>query len=145
MKKIIVGQDERVSRFVADCIGTKGNFGSCSTIGVERNGELLGGVVYENYNGQNVCMHVGAITKNWISREFLWFCFYYPFEQLKVKRITGFVDDSNKEAIAFDEHIGFKLETKLKDAGKTGDLLVYVMRKEDCRYLGNRNDIQANS
>lgn len=135
MRKIITGQDDRVAEFVAERIGMRGKFGSCATIGLEQNDSLIAGVVYSDYNGSNVSMHVGAIGKRWMTREYLWFCFYYPFEQMKVKRITGVVDEGNQQARQFDEHLGFKLETRLKDAGRSGDLLIYRMLKEDCRFL----------
>jgi RimJ/RimL family protein N-acetyltransferase len=61
--------------------------------------------------------------------------FDYPFNQAKVKRITGLVGEGNIEARKFDEHIGFKLEARLAGAHPTGDLLIYVMRREDCRFL----------
>lgn len=135
MKKIITGEDERVAAFVADRIGMRGAFGSCASIGLEEDGQLIAGVVYTDYNGSNVAMHVGAIGRRWMTREFLWFCFYYPFEQMKVKRITGVVDDSNHAAKAFDENLGFALEATLENAGRSGNLLIYRMLKEDCRFL----------
>jgi RimJ/RimL family protein N-acetyltransferase len=55
--------------------------------------------------------------------------------QLGVKRITGIVAESNLAARKFDEHIGFVLETRLKDAHPQGDLLIYVMTPDQCRWL----------
>lgn len=135
MKTIIVHQDSRVSRFVASRIGMNGAFGSCSTIGVEQDDELIAGAVYEQYNGRNVFMHVAGIGRTWMNREILWFSFYYPFEQLKANRITLVIDDSNKDSINLARHLGFTLETKLHDAGRSGDLLIYRMLKEECRFL----------
>jgi hypothetical protein len=34
--------------------------------------------------------------------------------------------------------LGFTLETRLKDAAPSGDMLVYVMRREDCKWLNLR-------
>jgi RimJ/RimL family protein N-acetyltransferase len=82
-------------------------------IGVERNKKLIAGVAFESYNGANINMHVLSIDKNWINKEFLWMCFDYPFNQLKVNRITGVVAETNLAARRFDEHVGFKLETTL--------------------------------
>lgn len=70
-----------------------------------------------------------------MTREYLWACFDYPFNQAKVHRITGLVGEGNHLARKFDEHLGFKLETRLKGAHPTGDLLVYVMRREQCKWL----------
>lgn len=104
-------------------------------IGWERDGQIVAGVAYTDYNGVNVCMHVAADGKDWLRREFLWTCFDYPFNQLKVKRITGLVGEGNAQARKFDEHIGFTLETTLAGAHPTGDLLVYRMLRSECRWL----------
>lgn len=135
MKKIITGQDDRVAAFVAEHIGMTGKFGSCASIGLEEDGELIAGVIYTDYNGSNVCMHIAAIGKRWCTREFLWFCSYYPFEQIGVKRVTGIVDESNRASINWGEKLGFTFEARLKDAGAHGDLLVYRLFKKDCRFL----------
>jgi hypothetical protein len=101
---------------------------------------MAAGVVYDQYNGANICMHVFSDkSKRWMRREYLWYCFYYPFVQLGVRRVTGLVPESNKEAIAFDCHLGFEYETSLKGAHPDGDLLVFVMRKDKCKWLGVRN------
>ena len=99
-------------------------------------GELLAGVLYEDYNGANLLTHIAATTSgHWMTREYLWFIFYYPFVQLNCKRITSIVASSNQKSARFVEHLGFKLEATLKDAHPGGDLLVYVMHKIDCRWL----------
>ncbi len=113
----------------------------CGTaIGLEKHGRLVAGVLFDNFNGANVNMHVASDgSKNWMSREYLWYCFHYPFRQLGVKRITGVVAESNKAAQSFDEHIGFELETRLKDAAPDGDLLIYVMTPDKCRWLERKS------
>lgn len=93
-------------------------------------------MLFDNFNGANVNMHVASDgSKNWMNREYLWYCFHYPFNQLRVKRITGLVAESNHAARKFDEHIGFELETRLKDAAPDGDLLIYRMTPDTCRWL----------
>ena len=60
----------------------------------------------------------------------------YPFNELKVNRVTGMIPCTNKASIRFVEKLGAELETTLKDAHPKGDLLVYRMIKKDCKYLG---------
>jgi len=134
--KQIVCDSERVNAFVADRMGITG-WSNAVGIGLEEDGELIAGVTFDYYNGASICMHVAAVEgKRWMTREYLWFCFHYPFEQLKVKRITGLVPESNLAARKFDEHLGFKLEARMKEAAPDGDVLVYAMFKDDCKYLG---------
>ena len=41
----------------------------------------------------------------------------------------------NLRAISVNEKLGWRRETVLKDYFKDGDGIVYIMRKEDCRWL----------
>lgn len=138
MSAVIVSDPARVWAFVnqytpvAIMSGMKG-------LGLEREGELVAGVLYEGYNGHNVWMHVAAEpSKRWLNREYLRYCFYYPFVEMGVKRLTGYVEASNHEARRFDEHLGFKQEAIMSGAASDGgDVILYVMRREHCRYLEN--------
>lgn len=133
MKTVVTGQ--HVVEWVASRTGEFGSYGAAVGIGLEDK-QLIAGVVFNDYNGANICMHVASDhSKRWMTKEYLWFVFYYAFEQAKVKRITGLVPESNEAAIKFDLHIGFSEETRLKDAHPDGDLIVLVMRKENCRWL----------
>lgn len=112
------------------------HYGTSVGLGWKRNGEIVCGVVYTDYSGTNINMHTASDgTKRWLTREFLRVVFDYPFNQLKVKRVTALVPQGNFAARKFDEHLGFIKEATLADAEPTGDLIVYVMRKENCRWL----------
>ena len=103
-------------------------------IGLERNGELVAGVIYEGFNGRNVWMHV-AITGQF-TREYLRYVFHYPFIELGCDRVSGYVEASNTAARRFDEHLGFVPEARLKGAAADGgDVILYVMKKKGCRYV----------
>lgn len=80
-------------------------------------------------------MHVAGEGKRWMTKEYLRVCFDYPLNQLKVKKILGLVDSTNMDARKFDEHLGFELEACIKGAGPKGDLLIYSMTAEQCRFL----------
>lgn len=134
MSHVVTGQ--RVIDWVTDFAPEFGNYGAAVGIGLEKGGDLIAGVVFNEYNGPNINMHVAAMPgSRWLDREYLWYCFYYPFEQLKVKRVTGLVGEGNAKSRRFTEHLGFELEAKLKDAHPTGAMLVYVLRRENCKWL----------
>jgi RimJ/RimL family protein N-acetyltransferase len=133
---IVCDQPERVGRWVCERAGGSWVPGRGTAIGLERNGRLVAGVIFDDFNGANINMHVASDgSRGWLNREYLWFCFYYPFVQLGVKRITGIVPECNEAAARFDEHIGFELEARLKDAHPDGDLLIYKMTSDKCRWL----------
>jgi RimJ/RimL family protein N-acetyltransferase len=109
--------------------------GSGAGIGLEQDGRLIAGVLYDNYNGRSIAMHVAAEGGDWMTREYLRVCFDYPFRQLGVCKIIGLVDSTNTAARRFDEHLGFVLEHTIIDAGRKGDLCIYSMTPEQCRFL----------
>lgn len=109
-----------------------------AAIGLERDGKLIAGVVYQDYNGVNIAMHVAAEGKNWLCREYLWFCFYYPFVQLGVKRVTGMTAGNNEIALRFQLNLGFEREFTMKDAHPDGDLVILKMTRDKCKWLNLR-------
>ena len=110
--------------------------GGMKGLGLERDGELIAGVLYEGFNGVNCWMHVATTpAKKW-TLEYLRYCFYYPFVEVGLQRVSGAVEASNLAARRFDEHLGFKQEAVLHGAASDGgDVILYVMRREDCRYV----------
>lgn len=135
MTERIVLNTARVFAFVSERVPLQ-PVGGMQGIGFERDGELIAGVLYEGYNPHNVWMHVAAKPGSlWAKRKFLDFVFAYPFRQLGVDRVSGYVNASNQEARRLDEHLGFKQEATLSGAAPDGgDVVIYVMWKKDCRY-----------
>jgi RimJ/RimL family protein N-acetyltransferase len=131
---------DSVVQWVAERTGEHGNYGAAVGIGWEEGGKLRAGVVYSDFNGVNLCMHVASDgTKRWLRREYLRACFDYPFNVAGVRRVTGLVGEGNAEARKFDEHLGFKLETVLWGAHPTGNMMVYVMWRDMCRWLEDKH------
>lgn len=134
MTRFVVN-DRRTVDFVTKANGI-GDGNVNYSIGVERNGEVVAGILYCDNNGTSVCMHVASKPGvNWVTRAFLKLVFGFAFNGLGVKRITGFVPETNAKARKFDEHLGFKLEVVLRDIYADGGLCIYAMRKEDCRFV----------
>lgn len=131
---IILGRG--VVEWVAKRTNEFGRFGTDIGIGWAKAGELVAGVAYADWNGPNVVCHIASDgSRRWLTREYLWTIFDYPFRQLKVRRITVCVGEGNSASRRFVEHLGFRLEATLRAAHPTGDLLVYVMMKEWCRWI----------
>lgn len=109
-----------------------------SGIGKMVGGVLVAGVLYEDFNGANVFCHIRG-SGRWACPAFLGLIFDYPFKQIKAKRITVTVDDDNVNSIRLVEKMGFALESRMKQANpRGGDVLVYRMFKDDCKYLRGR-------
>jgi RimJ/RimL family protein N-acetyltransferase len=132
----IIYDPQRVWQFVNDRAGAP-RVDGMQGIGLERDGELIAGVLYEGFTGHNIWMHVAAEPGGrWLNRAYLKTCFAYPFLQLGCRRISGWVEASNLEARRFDEHLGFRSEAALEGAARDGgDVIVYVMWRDECRFL----------
>jgi RimJ/RimL family protein N-acetyltransferase len=127
---------DRVHAFVAERTPINRVSGA-QAIGLEKDGELIAGAVYEGFNGHNVWVHLaGTPGRRWMTRQFLYAGFAYPFIQLGCSRISGYVEAWNMDARRLDEHFGYKQEAVLRGAASDGgDVILYVMRREDCRYV----------
>jgi len=140
--RLVLDQHERVAKWVAEQTDCSDHaWAGYVCLGMEdATGELVAGIVLESYNGVNANVHIAGIGKNWMSKNMLLTFFIYTFNHLKLIRLTGLVAASNKTALDFDYHVGFKHEATLKDAAVDGDMEVLVMRREDCRFLRYLND-----
>lgn len=96
----------------------------------------VAGVAYTDFNGASISMHVGATVRTWPTADFLWMCFDYPFNQLRCNVVVGVVGEGNERARRLDEHLGFVLQGRIPNGHLTGDLLIYAMTRQQCRYLG---------
>jgi RimJ/RimL family protein N-acetyltransferase len=99
-------------------------------------GELVGGVVFHNFTGRDVHVHVAGLGPHWLTRRFLGECFRYVFFQLGCRRCTGLVARSNLAAQRFDLGLGFKYEGVLRAyLPEDEDCYIYGMLREECRWL----------
>lgn len=114
-----------------DYIGWSGPY---VAIGYERQGELVGGVVFTQYTVTNIT--ITTVLDAPLSRKFLRAIYYYPFLQLKVKRITALIDKRNTASRELVEHDGYVKEGCLREASPNGDdVIVYGLLRKDCRWI----------
>lgn len=126
---------EIVGPWVASRTGGTWSPGRGTAIGkLDDQGKLIAGVLYEDWNGANIVCHIAG-EGNWASRQFLNVIFDYPFNQLKVRRITVPVGSTNIKSIHLVTRMGFALESTLAQAIPGGDLLLYRMFRSECQYL----------
>jgi len=134
---LVIGPE--VVSWVAKRTNEYGNFGTDVGIGWQKNGELVAGVAYANWNGVNVECHIASDgSRKWLTRQYLWTIFDYPFNQMGAKRITTCVGEGNLDSTRFTQHLGFTIEARLKGAHPTGDLLIFRLLRHDCRWIRMR-------
>jgi RimJ/RimL family protein N-acetyltransferase len=134
--RIVIRESDRVGSWVCERTGGVWSPVDAYAIGLERDGALVAGVVYDHYNGASVCMHVASDgSRRWLNRQYLHFCFDYAFNRLSVKKVVGVVPSDNPAALNFDLHLGFTEEARLKGAHPNGDLIFLTMTRPQCRWL----------
>lgn len=130
---MIVFDADRIGPWVCDRTGGLFEPSTSSAIGMEEDGAITAGVLFDMFNGRSICMHV-ALEKP-VSRRFTRMCFDYAFNQLKVHKVMGLVDSTNDKALRFDRLLGFVEEARIEGAGKTGDLIILTMTRPQCRWI----------
>jgi RimJ/RimL family protein N-acetyltransferase len=136
---LVVGKE--VVSWIARRTNEFGSFGTETGIGWVKSGEIVAGVAYADWNGPNVVCHIASDeSRKWLTREYLWTIFDYPFNQLKCDRITVCVGEGNTDSTRFVKHLGFTLEAELEGAHPTGALLIFRLFRQDCRFIRMRNE-----
>jgi hypothetical protein len=123
---LVYDQDVRVSDWVAQQLGYAEGPPVSATIGFERNGELVAGVLLDNYTGTNIFAHIAA-TAAVIPVEFLVAVARYVFVQCRARRMTFLVNDDNTEALQLVQDLGAEEEARLRMGHPRGDQLVFVL------------------
>ncbi len=96
----------------------------------------MASVIYDNYNGASIMAHI--VVEGRLTRAFLWAIFDYPYRVCSVEKIICPVEATNLRSRKLAENMDFAIEARLTDCHPNGDLLLYTLRKADCRFLTGR-------
>lgn len=127
---------ERVGKWVADRVEQSTGWGGFFAMGAERHGELVAGIVMNNYNGVNATCHIAIAKPGKDMIELLRAFAHYAFRQCRLKRLTGMVPASKPDVLKFDLNIGWQEEFVMQDAAQDGGPLhILKMTPDTCRWL----------
>lgn len=104
-------------------------------LGLVRDGVPLAGVVFEDYTGSAVSLHVVIEDKHVPVRQLFIAVAEYAFNQLGVKKVLGLVPSTNLAALSLDIRLGFEPEAVIKDVYPDADLVVLSLPRDKCRWL----------
>lgn len=137
MIALLYGKDAKVRQWVCDQLEAPSFNESATSIGILRNGELIAGIVYNNYiPGRTIEMSIASTHPKWCARKILNSLFAYPFLQLGVKRVQATSSIHNHHAHNFLERLGFQKEGVLRELYYGGgDAVLYSMLKHECKWL----------
>lgn len=121
--------DNRVLAFVSERCGV--NFlPPVTCMGVERNGEIVGGVVFNFFESADV--HISVAGTGW-TRGFLAEVGHYVFDILKSERMTALTEQPAVVRLA--ERLGGQVEGLMRNHyGKDRDAFVVGILKDDWKY-----------
>lgn len=104
-------------------------------IGLERDGEVVAGVVLEDFTGVAASLHVAIDNPHIPVRKLLVATAGYCFNQLKLDKVIGVVPSSNAAALKFDYGIGFRPEAIIKGVYPGADMVIMSMTREQCSFI----------
>jgi len=114
--------------------GGERGFGECVAMGVIDGDELLGAVIYHNYNPESGVIEIsGASTHSrWLTRGVLWAMYNYPFNEIGCQMVVQRSSEKNRmwngrglQRIL--KNLGF-VETRIKRGrGRNEDELIYTL------------------
>lgn len=108
-----------------------------SAIGWESAGRLVAGASFRDWNGVSIEGQIAADRP--LTRGLLFAIFDYPFRQLGARKIVATTSADHIRSIRLLRRLGFVEEACLRDAAPGGDLIIYTMRREACRFLGDHH------
>ena len=132
----VYGKDAEITNWVESQLRGTVSLRSGVAIGLQKDGELIAGCVYDNFRTHDIEMTFAASTPKWATPSNIGVFFVYPFVQLKLARVTAIAAKANKRARKMLERLGFQLEGVAR-RGMDGkkDACIYGMLASECKWL----------
>lgn len=132
-RSVIIVNDPAYGQRIANLSGARYDSRDMNIARV-KNDEFMGGVLYQEYNGHSVWMHMAG-NKGWVSREMIVAAFHFPFVTLGCKKVFGRVPEWKLDALRYNLRNGFKVETLVEDVYKEGGVFLISMTRDECRWV----------
>lgn len=94
-----------------------------------------GGVLYTAFTGASISLHVYGRNANWMTHDFLWAAFDYPFNQLGCGRVFSLIESANEPALRFALKLGYSIGATLPRMFASGAGVIVCMERDDCPWL----------
>lgn len=128
---------DAVKRFVSERLQGLAVREPAQGIGYARDGHVVAGILYEDWNGASVVCHMAASGR--FTREFLRIASDYAFRQLGVHKIIAPVFSDNIRMRNVAHKMGFVPEGRLEGCATDGfGIILFTMTAEQCPFLGER-------
>lgn len=101
---LVFGQDDRIIAYLESRLDTKLT-PPFTTVGIEKDGEITGGWLFNDYNGHNIEISVALDTQ--LTRGMIRAIKDYLFNQMKVRVVSARCRDSNLVSQNLMARLGF--------------------------------------
>ncbi len=129
---LVFNAKDRVASWVSGQVGQQSSWGDYYAMGVEHEGEIVAGILFNGLTDTNVYTHMAVSKPTRELPHLLDHAFVYAFNLCKVRRVTATVEANNAKALRLDLHVGFVRECVLRQAGSGGqDLEILVLWPEN--------------
>lgn len=138
---ILYGCDANVARWVAARIphvGENADFGPMAALGVVRNGQIAGGVVFHEWQPDYCTIQVSCAADDprWATRRTIAELLRYPFRQLGASLVWAAIPARLTRPSRFIEGIGFQREPTLRDRfGAGNDAAMFSLSRAEWRAM----------
>lgn len=138
---LIYGRDEEVAAWAAQRLNRPGMarltapfVRPFTAIGVERDGEIVGALVFNVFTGPDI--EVTLVGDRIWTRAIIRAASHYVFRQLKCVRLTVTIQAANDWHERIAERLGFVREGVVRDKFGIGqDGILMGMLREECRWI----------
>ena len=106
-------------------------------------GHIMGGFAFQNFTGRNgsIVAHMAGVDPRWCSRDLLWMCFDYCFNQLGVHKILATIPEHCSEALRQDLRAGYTREATIAHVFPDGvAMTILSMTRDQCRWLSMKQN-----
>lgn len=133
-RSVIVLNDPDHGRMVANIANTVYQPGD-KVLARTVDDQFVGGVLYQEYTGRSVWMHMGSVKKGWCTREMLISIFHFPFVGLRCYKLFAKVPEWKMDALRYNLRVGFKVETFVEDVYNEGGVFLISMTRPECKWV----------
>ncbi len=134
MRKVTTNNQDFLKSWISERLGGDAPQ-ETQCIGQEIDGEVKAVAGYAAFKGKSCNFSLAGDGNNWINKDFLWAIFDYPFNKLDLKVIIATIAGNNDKSLKLSRHLGFQEIANIADAHPKGDLVIMVMRRENCKWL----------
>lgn len=127
---------EAVSRSICEQRPFINGYDNC--IAITHRGKIAVGVLFDNYYGASIQIHVLVNDPRGVTRDHMWMVFDYAFNALGVNKVIAPVASNNAKSLIFIKKTGFVHEHTIENAVQDGDLMLFSMIREQCEWLSHK-------